>query len=923
MQNEAKKHLISVIVPIYNVGPYIAAALESIVRQSIGFRKNIEVIIIDDGSTDDSGTVSMKYAEKYPENIKYVRQDNAGVSKARNTGLKLAQGEYVHFFDGDDILSQNFYSEAIKLLNRTQEIDFVAAKIKFFDGLIDSHPLNYKFAATRVIDTTEDPNNPILHAATCLFRRTAVADVQFDERLSIAEDVKFLSEVLLRKKKYGVVAAPAYYYRKRADATSAIGGKESNKDYYSSVPNYVYQHMLSRWNSGDKPSLAEYTVLYDLAYRLAQKTQSILSASEERTYKQVIKKIVASCSDEAIITNNYLSGYQKCYVLRVKHGNKFERCITTKNGVVYFNDYRLYDHAASSVYLDFLTPQAEGKYKVEGYINGLVDTHQATYEVEVSGKSQNLQFVSRSQREHSFLGDVYYDGGAFEAEVVLPLNSELSFTISTPDKKYVLPLQTGPFTRFGALKLTYRRDNERLFKRLPRAINSMSYSPLRHVYLEMRMIVQILLNWRLNTARSQLNKLLSRNLAQLGLRAKVFEVLKPFLFIAEAVWMIPRALTLRTGYYIAKRYKKRPIWLISDRAMAAGDNGEALFKYLMKRNDCPASVYFVIASKSKDFSRIQQLGPVLKHGSLKHKLLHLLSDKIISSQADVETTNPFIRQLDHYVDLCNFEFVFLQHGIIRHDLSDWLNRFNKNIGLFVVSAKKEYDSIFSNPYYYSKKHVVLSGLPRYDLLQSSPENKIILAPTYRKNLARMKTDSNGKRKYDPLFKTSQYRRFYNDLINDERLLSVMKKHGVVGEFYLHPAFAAQWPDFKQNNVFKLMEFPYDYNKAFREGSLMISDHSSVMFDFAYLRKPVLYAHFDVDTFFQGHTYNESNFFSDEQDGFGKVCYDYNSLVAATIDSIEKHFRLEATYRKRIENFFEYNDTANSARVYSAMIKDRQ
>jgi hypothetical protein len=175
------------------------------------------------------------------------------------------------------------------------------------------------------------------------------------------------------------------------------------------------------------------------------------------------------------------------------------------------------------------------------------------------------------------------------------------------------------------------------------------------------MLFQILLNWRLNTAKAQLKKLMSRNLDQLSFKARVFEILKPWLFVAEAVAMIPRAFLLRTSYYIVKPFKKRPIWLISDRGTAAGDNGEALFKYIMNRDDCPADVYFVISKKSKDLGRLQSIGKVIYQEGLGYKLKFLLADKIIASQADVETTNPFIRQLDHYVDLFNFDFVFLHH----------------------------------------------------------------------------------------------------------------------------------------------------------------------------------------------------------------------------------------------------------------------
>lgn len=912
--------LISVIMPIYNVDSYLKESLESVVSQDINFFKNIEIILVDDGSTDNSSNICKKYTNTFPNNVRYIYQENCGVSNARNVGLSLARGDYIHFFDGDDIISKDFYSKSIDFLEKHKNVDFVASKLMFFDAAIDSHPLNGKFDQTRIIDIFIEPDFPLLHVISCVFRRESLTGQSFDERLAIAEDVKLISDVLIKKGRYGVLSDTVYHYRKRTDASSAIGGKESKKYYYLDVPKYSYQYILRSWQENKKKSSwAEYTVLYDIAYRLKQKAQFILSTDEEEHYKKLIQTILSMCSDEAIVSNSYLSVYQKVYALKCKYGNDISKHITSGNAAN-FDDLVLYNHENTEVHVDFLHRMNETVYKVEGYIKGPVKQLGAETFLQVADQKYPLKFVSRVQREESFLGDVYNDGNAFEIDFDFGIDSTLRFCMRVSEKsEHTLKLHTGPFTGFGALKLTYRRDENRLIKRTTSELSSNVYSRTRHLKLELRMLVQILLNWRLSTARAQLRKLKTRNLVHLNAKAKLFEIVKPTLFMLEAVYYIPRGILLRMAYYVAAYYKKRPIWIISDRGMSAGDNGEAFFRYLMKQNIKNIDIYFAISKQSKDYERIINIGPTLKHSSLHHKLMHLLADKIISSQADVETTNPFIRQFDHYADLMKFEFIFLQHGVIRHDLSDWLNRFNKNINLFVTTAKKEYDSILSNPYYYKPNNVIMSGLPRYDLLESYPQNKIILAPTYRKNLVRMKTDKNGARNYDSLFKNSEYRNFYNRLINDERLQNIMKRHNVTGEFYIHPVFSAQRADFDGSDTFKIMEFPYDYRQAFKEGSLMISDHSSVVFDFAYLRKPVLYAHFDIKTFFQGHTYNESNFFSDTDDGFGEVCMDYDSLIEATINSIDNNFTLSDKYRKRIDDFFAFKDTCNSKRLYDVII----
>ena len=95
---EKKSFLISVVIPIYNISLYLEEAINSVINQTIGFN-NIELILVNDGSTDNSEKICLKYLKKYPDNVKYIKQNNAGVSNARNNGMKIATGKYINFFD--------------------------------------------------------------------------------------------------------------------------------------------------------------------------------------------------------------------------------------------------------------------------------------------------------------------------------------------------------------------------------------------------------------------------------------------------------------------------------------------------------------------------------------------------------------------------------------------------------------------------------------------------------------------------------------------------------------------------------------------------------------------------------------------------------------------------------------------------------
>lgn len=917
--------LMSVIMPLYNVEPYIRQSIDSVLGQSLGFLDNIQLILVNDGSTDGTADICREYGELYPNNVIFIDQKNQGVSVSRNNGLKKATGKYVNFFDGDDIWSKDAFKRAANFLDDyVEETDFVAFKIKFFDKIIDSHPSNYKFNKTRVIDLSIEPDNPIFHLPTCIFRRKALRGKSFDRRLKISEDVKFLNEVLVGKKAYGVSSKGVYNYRKRQDESSAIGGQIRNKDYYLVVPEIAYKYILDLWREADGRAhrFVQYEILSDLIWRLPQSSQNVLSKQEEKIYKKSIKDIVKELDDDVIINKMSLILPYKIFLLKMKHGNSYYNLIGESDGKYYFNGHYFCKMSEGrSFVVEFIEHQGRDSYLVEGYVTQADIGRYDNYFLQVAETKYKLSRTSRAQRVVSFLGDVIYDGGGFRVNIKLnnSIRQSIAFKMLTnAGYEITLPIGVKKFTGLSQLPTSYHRHGELIMRREKSLIKSYPYSPSLVFKFELVHWTRIMTNWKLREALSLLGSVRRRNLIFLPFKVRIIETIKPLLLIAESVLSIPVALFLRTLYFLNKNRVKKPIWIISDRGMAAGDNGEALFKYTKSTKHNTADIYYVISKKSPDYARLQKCGKVLNQDSWKYKLKFLMASKIISSHADDEITNPFLRQIDKYLDLFNFDFIFLQHGIIRHDLSGWLNRYNKNIRLFITSAQREYDSILKCDYYYNDSKVVLTGLPRYDYLENNPSGKLIIAPTYRKSLARMKTNTNGARRYDPKFKSTEYFSFYNQIINDQRLTNALSAQNMTGEFYLHPALAAQVIDFNTNNTIKVMDFPYNYRSAFNEGNLLVTDYSSIVFDFAYLKKPVIYVHFDVKDFYNQQSYDKGDFFSDSKDGFGDVVYSYETAIKAIISSIRSGCIMNNKYKNRTEHFYAYFDNNNSKRVYQAI-----
>ena len=148
-----------------------------------------------------------------------------------------------------------------------------------------------------------------------------------------------------------------------------------------------------------------------------------------------------------------------------------------------------------------------------------------------------------------------------------------------------------------------------------------------------------------------------------------------------------KAFITRSIMPVLARFKKKEIWLISDRYTKAGDNGEAFFRYMMDKKDVDS--YFLWFKTSDDYDRLNKFGKVVEPYSWKHKMLHLLSDVIVSAHADDFVVNPFRNQSVYYQDiLADKKFVFLQHGIIQNFMTDKRLFFEAGIhDLFVSSAE--------------------------------------------------------------------------------------------------------------------------------------------------------------------------------------------------------------------------------------------
>ena len=197
-------------------------------------------------------------------------------------------------------------------------------------------------------------------------------------------------------------------------------------------------------------------------------------------------------------------------------------------------------------------------------------------------------------------------------------------------------------------------------------------------------------------------------------------------------------------------------------------------------------------------------------------------------------------------------------------------------------------------------------------------------PTWRQHIvaAHVPMSENSQikvRGYSESFKYTEYYRFYQSILNDDRLNAALKKSDYSCHSYLHPSFSRQIIDFNSKyDTVVIHGENADYNRVFKESSLLVTDYSGVAMDFAYLKKPVIYAQFDKEDFLNNHTGKEG-YFDYETYGFGDVFKSVDEVVDKIIEYIKGGCVMEDLYIDRVENFFAYNDHENCRRVYEEIL----
>lgn len=248
---------ISVIVPVYNVEKYLNKCIDSIINQTY---KNLEIILVDDGSTDSSGEICNQYAKK-DDRIKVIHKVNGGLSDARNKGIEVATGEYISFIDSDDYIVENMYEKLISDMTK-YNADMVMCRLIDCYGTIPELDKNENVKLLDVEESIKIVLEAQITSVTVvnkLYNKKIFNELKFPKGKT-SEDAYIMIDIIMKCKKIVLDMSQLYYYIHRE--SSITTGKFNNITGYDPIKAYEKNYETIKNNYPNLLNLAKMRVIW-------------------------------------------------------------------------------------------------------------------------------------------------------------------------------------------------------------------------------------------------------------------------------------------------------------------------------------------------------------------------------------------------------------------------------------------------------------------------------------------------------------------------------------------------------------------------------------------------------------------------------------------------------------------------------------
>jgi glycosyltransferase involved in cell wall biosynthesis/CDP-glycerol glycerophosphotransferase (TagB/SpsB family) len=843
---------ISVIVPVYNGAEHLDGFFDTLLTQTY---KNLEIICVNDGSTDDSAAVLERYQRSDPR-IKVLHQENAGAGVARNTGLAVATGTYLSFLDCDDVFEADMY----ELLH--DKIAMSDADICICDANAVNISTGREKTRKRFIDWTRIPDKDAFSYRDIqehifnvfspvpwnkLYRTKFINDsrLQFQDTKN-TNDLFFVYSSLVYAKRITVLDKMLIHKTMIDDSISL----SSEKQWRDSVSAYsklreelislgIYREVERSFVKGAMSTIAwnmtiisesSFTELYAMLKNGGLESLGLFERDDDDDYNKRVNRRI----------NMIMNDPPEYYRLMELGGCELRRAHIIGGKLRLVVDCPVIaGRSWSGVAIEYKQLWANKinhdpvVYSFPAHVRtkGSVATIRATVPLRDLDLKETTWKVACILEKDGERTPVYIDFKASTAVLV-----KLFFTHNYTFKRDMIVYFT---PEKGFLRLTVRK---------------------REVY---------------DGVPFRLKELIAAGLS----------------------------------FLLRGTMKHRKIMLIHEkRCYRAADNGFAFFKYCMENAVCEKQkrdIYYVIDKSSPHYERVKQWDDhVINYLSLKHVLYGIVCSVIVSSESK---THYYVRYASASIVkflIQRSRHVYLKHGIFAIKKVDPIPFWRQKSVLMTAVSEQE-AAIIRRYLRYDRSSIAITGNARFDYLsdKSKGHKEFLLMPSIRAQLF-----FSGEND----FKASNYYRAYSSLLKSEKLVSLLKKHGYALNFYLHPSLSQFEHLFHSGDalVKTVNDDDIPIDELLMRCGMLITDYSSVAWDVLYMNKPTLFYQFDFDLF----SNNPGSYMDMSKDLPGDRCEAEEELLDLIAKYAENGLRIPDKYAKMREGFFAYMDRDNCKRI---------
>lgn len=852
------RYRVSVIVPVYNVEDYVGDCLESLVNQTID-KTQFEVILVDDGSTDGSLAICREYARIFPF-IKLFSRENEGPSRARNFAISQASGKYLMYLDSDDTLTPHTIRNILQFFDSVyDQVDLVTYPIASYKRGVKQKPhFRYKYLKkTGVYDINDSPYITQTNMNICVKNQ----GVLFNTDLEIQEDQEYICRILADKQMIGYCAEAEYQYN-RSDESSITSTRFNAIEVFEKTMRY-FEDLFSSFD-GEVPRYYQAMYFSDLQWKLKANILYPYHYDEAdfAVAKGRIIRLLNQVDDTVIIHHPDVDIFHRAYWLSLKtenhvvpYGTAEDISLLSGQELVYSkkrieliltrvllrdNRLKLIMNAKSPIFSFVEKPR----------IIAVQEKNGIEFEREMDTFASSWNYYKCKEPTNRFWA-FYYDTDATDVDSV-------RFYVEIDGIRYGTSYFFMPACPFNTTNAIYRYAQG----------NTLVTFDRNAFYLK-----QITNEERLGIWREDADRLKKVTIQQ----RKMLDLILDY-------------------------EKEHEIWLYYDCAGVDKHNGYYQFIHDLKKDD-GIDRYYVsgnpLDQRAALFSE-EQLKHVITFGGLTHRILFAHAEKIITSYIESNNVNPFPEhEQTLYRHIQHAEVNYLQHGVL-HATMPWKYTPERvEVDRVVVSSYFEQEN-FTKNYGFRKQDLLPSGMPCLELLHRSTEkkNRILFAPSWRYYLIKQ-APSGEWLPADSIFLESDYYKETQAFLNNPELIQVLEENDLYLDFKIHPIFMPYLDYFETpSDRIVIADNSVDDNAY----AAFMTDFSSYVFNFAYLKCPIVYFVPDLVQFKAGlNLYRQLDLPFEK--AFGELTESGDEAVNALRRIIENGMQPQREYQERMGRFF--------------------